>query len=328
MNLRLLLPLAALLLSGCETSTMDTLIPNSDLTRETMGVYERIFWWTTLLFVGVQGALIYIAFRFRATGNEKGNPEQVHGNTQLELTWTIAPVFILLHISIPTVAYIFKHQAQPSADALEINAVGKQWWFAFEYPDDGVVTANEIHVPLGRQVVVRLQSDNVMHSFFVPQLTAKRDMLPGHVNSILFTPEKVGRYAGQCAEYCGDSHALMKFQVVVDTPEDFARWLDAQRAPADTTSADAVAGFNAFSSAGCVACHAIGGTTAAANIGPNLTHVGSRARIASGILDNNQANLVNWIRRPDVVKPGSKMPNLNVSEETANSIATYLLSLK
>jgi len=307
---------------------MDTLVAHSDLTRGILHVYERIFWWTALLFVLVQGALIYIVFRFRSTGNETTVPEQVHGNMKLELAWTIAPVFILLHIAIPTVALIFESQAPAADDAVVINATGKQWWFAFEYPEEGVVTANEIHVPMGREVEVRLQSDNVIHAFWVPQLAAKRDMIPGRVNRIKFTAEKAGMYLGQCAEYCSDSHALMKFRVFVDTPEDYAKWVEAQKAPADTSSEAAVAGFNSFQGSGCVACHAIGGTTAQSNIGPNLTHVGSRSRVAAGILDNNQENLVRWLKQPDAVKPGSKMPNLNLSDETANQLATYLLSLK
>ncbi len=326
----LLLPLLMVALAACggDDMPMNTLVAHSDLTRAINAIYSRIFWWTALLFILVQGGLIYVVMRFRATGKETTNPEQVHGNLKLELTWTILPIFILMHIAIPTASLIFKSQSPAEEDAVVINALGKQWWFAFEYPELGVTTANEMHVPLGTEVDIRLQSDNVIHSFWVPQLAAKRDMVPGHVNSIKFKAEKLGEFHGQCAEYCGDSHALMKFRVIVDTPEDFAKWVADQKKPSDSEAATAQAGFQAFQGAGCVACHAIGGTTAAAVIGPDLTHVGSRTMIASGILLNNEENLKRWIKNPPEVKPGSKMPNLNLSDEQVASITAYLQTLK
>lgn len=328
MNVTRFLPIAlALLLAGCgEQSTMNTLVAHSDVQNGILHVYGRIFWWSVILFIVVQGLLLYAVFRFRARGNETSEPEQVHGNTRLEIAWTIVPVFILLHIAIPTVAFIFRTQAEAADNAVVINSVGKQWWFHFEYPDHGVVTANEIHVPLGQQVVVRLQSDNVIHSFWIPQLYGKRDMIPGRVNSVQFTAQKTGLYLGQCAEYCGDSHALMKFRVVVDTPEDFSKWIEAQKAPVTQELADA--GFATFQQAGCVACHAVRGTTAAGTQGPDLTHVGSRTRIASGVLDNNEENLKKWLKDPPGVKPGSKMPNLNLSDDQVQQLSTWLLALK
>ncbi len=339
MNPSRLLPLLLLGLVACKGTTMNTLVSNSDFTQDVLVIYERIFWWTTLLFVLVQGLLLWIVFRFKATGAEKGEPEQVHGNTQLELTWTVLPVFILLHIAIPTVATIFKSQAPAGPDALVINATGKQWWFAFEYPAQGFTTANELHVPEGQEVEVRLQSDNVMHAFWVPQLAAKRDMVPGRVNRIKFTATKQGLYLGQCAEFCSDSHALMRFRVVVDSKEEFARWSAAQAQPAATASA---AGFQAFQGAGCTACHAISGTTAEANIGPNLSHVGSRTSIAAGILAHSdafesgeidpakqRANFERWIKNAPSVKPGSKMPAFEqLPPEQLSAVVDYLISLK
>lgn len=326
----LLLPIVMVVLAACGGDhPMTTLEAHSDLTRQINDIYGRIFWWTALLFLIVQGGLIYTVLRFRAKGNETTNPEQVHGNLKLELTWTILPIFILLHIAIPTVSLIFKSQAPSTEEgAVTINALGEQWWFAFEYPELGVVTANEMHVPLGKEIEVRLQSDNVIHSFWVPQLAAKRDMVPGRVNHIKFKAEKLGEYYGQCAEFCGDSHALMRLRVVVDTPEDFKKWVAAQKAPAESESAAAQAGFQAFQGAGCVACHAINGTTASAVIGPDLTHVGSRTTIASGILPNTEENLRTWIKDPPGVKPGSKMPNLNLSDEQVASLAAYMQTLK
>lgn len=323
-----LLPLLLLGLAACHSgNTMDTLVANSDLTRGILDIYGRIFWWTVILFVLVQGGLIYIAVRFRAREGDDSIPEQVHGNPTMEIAWTVLPVLILVHIAVPSVDFIFKSQVPAKSDAVLINAKGEQWWFDFEYPGYGVRTGNEIHVPLGRQVAIRLQSDNVIHSFWVPQLAAKRDMVPGRVNEIKFTAEKTGMYLGQCAEYCGDSHALMKFRVFVDTPEDFEKWVEAQKAPV----AEALAtgdGFKSFQEGGCIACHAINGTSANAMLGPDLTHVGSRSTIASGILENTPENLEKWIKDPPGVKPGSKMPNLNLSDAQVKSIAAYLQSLK
>lgn len=327
MKLKTLLPLLTLplVLSACSgLSSMNTLDPASSLTADILSLYERITWWAVLLFVAVQGLLIYAVIRFRAKGDETGEPEQVHGNTAMEVTWTILPVVILLNIGIPTVSLIFKSQQPAPEDAVQIHATGKQWWFAFEYPALGITTANEIHVPLGQPIEVRLQSDNVIHSFWVPQLMAKRDMIPGRVNRIVFTPNKVGRYDGQCAEYCGDSHAKMRFQVVVDTPEDFAKWAKEQAAPAVASDE----GYKAFEAATCNACHAIKGTAAAMKVGPDLTHVASRAMIGAGWLDNNPENLKKWIHDPASIKPGSKMPKLPLDEAQINSLAAYLQSLK
>lgn len=320
-----------LLLGGCNYlggSTMDTLVAHSDVTKDILDIYGRIFWWTAFLFVGVQGALIYAVLRFRARGDEKTLPAQTHGHTQLELLWTVLPVFILMDIAIPTVTFVFKSQAPVGEDGLIVHSVGKQWWFYFEYPKEGIITANEFHVPLGRDVEVRLQSDNVIHSFFVPQLVGKRDMVPGRVNKVRFKADKVGTFLAQCAEYCGDSHALMRFRAVVDTPEDFEKWVKAQTTPADTTSDAAVAGFAAYQQAGCVACHAIDGTTSVAQIGPNLTHVASRDTIAAGVLDNNADNLRKWIADPQAIKPGSKMTNLHLTKEQLDAVVPYLQSLK
>ena len=325
---------ACLLLVGCGNAdstnvldTMNTLVGHSDLTKSILGIYETIFWIDVFLFILVQGVLIYAVIRFRARGDEKGIPEQVHGNLKMELGWTIAPVFILLLITIPTVSLIFESQAPAKADAIVINATGKQWWFKFGYPAYGFETANELHVPLSRQVSLRLQSDNVIHSFWVPQLAAKRDMMPGRVNHITFTADRVGTYLGQCAEYCQDSHALMKFRVIVETLEDFEKWAAHQKEAVSEAEAKS-AGFEAFQGATCSACHAITGTSAQSAIGPNLSHVGSRTHIAAGVMENTDANLRTWLKNPDAVKPGSKMPNLNLSDEQITTLVAYLQSLK
>jgi cytochrome c oxidase subunit 2 len=325
---------ACSLLVGCgaadrpgTSGSMNTLVGHSDLTTGILDIYGKIFWIDVFLFILVQGVLIYAVVKFRARGNETTLPEQVHGNLQMELGWTIAPVFILMLIAIPTVSFIFDSQKPAEADAVVVNATGKQWWFKFEYPEYGFKTANELHIPLKRQIDIRLQSDNVIHAFWTPQLTAKRDMMPGRVNHITFTANEPGTYLGQCAEYCQDSHALMKFRVVVETLEDFEKWAAHQKEGVPEAEA-ASAGFTAFQGATCSSCHAISGTKAEGDIGPNLTHVGSRTHIAAGVLENNEANLRTWLKNPDAVKPGSKMPNLNLSDEQITTLVAYLQSLK
>jgi cytochrome c oxidase subunit 2 len=308
---------------------MDTLVPHSDLTTGVMDVYSLVFWWTLFLFIVVQGGLIYIVMRFKAKGEPTELPEQIHGHPTLEMAWTVAPVFILISFAIPTVQFIYKFQSPPSANAVKVNALGWQWWFSFEYPDLGVVTANEMHIPLGKEIIVRLQSDNVLHSFWVPQLAGKRDMVPGRVNMIKFTPNQVGMYLGQCAEYCGDSHALMKFRVFVDTPEDFEKWVADQKADAALEGEAKASGESVFN-ANCASCHTIRGNAMAnGKQAPDLTHVGSRTTIGSGLLDNNTESLRRWLKDPQEVKPGSLMKlNKKLSDEEINTLIPYLQSLK
>lgn len=326
-GLQALAVVALMLLTGCNDSSMSTFEGHSDLTKSILDIYGTIFWIDTGLFILVQGILIVAVLKFRATGKETELPEQVHGNLPMEIGWTVLPVLILMVIAIPTVSFIFDSQAQAKDNALVVNAMGKQWWFQFGYPEYKFETANELHVPLGRQVDVRLQSDNVIHAFWAPQIAAKRDMMPGRVNHITFTADKVGEYLGQCAEYCQDSHALMKFRVVVDTAEDFEKWAKHQAEP-QPESVGQSAGFTAFQGATCVACHAIDGTSAQAHVGPNLTHVGSRTRVAAGVLANDEASLKLWLKDPAAVKPGSKMPNLNLTDDQINTIVPFLQSLK
>jgi cytochrome c oxidase subunit 2 len=268
--------------------------------------------------------------RFRSKGDDAAIPEQVHGNPQLEMAWTILPVFILMHIAIPTVQFIFKSQAPAPPDAVKVNATGKQWWFSFEYPAEGFTTANEMHIPINKQVDIRLQSDNVIHSFWIPELAGKRDMIPGRVNHLTFIPSMEGPFLGQCAEYCGDSHALMKFRIIVDSPEKYAAWVDNQKKDA-TVDPAVSAGAEVFK-AKCGSCHTIRGVKADVAACPDLTHVASRSTIAAGVLDNNADNLKKWITNPSSVKPGAKMMYANAqltpTADEINSVVAFLQTLK
>jgi cytochrome c oxidase subunit II len=217
-------------------------------------------------------------------------------------------------------------------DALRIHVTGKQWWWRVQYatPDGFVETANELRLPVGQRLELQLSSPDVIHSFWVPSIAGKMDMIPGRITRLALEPTRTGTFRGACAEYCGASHALMAFDVVVTSGDEFRRWLDAQAAPA-ATPADAVArrGHDAFLAHGCSACHAIRGTAAAARIGPDLTHVASRISIGAASLPNDAEALVRWIRETDRVKPGVHMPAFRaLTTDELTALAAYLGSLR
>jgi len=249
----------------------------------------------------------------------------------LELAWTVVPPLIILRISIPTVRLIFRSQPRPApANALNVEVIAHQWWWEFRYPAAGVVTANELHIPEGRPVRLKLRSADVLHSFWVPQLGGKRDVVPGQTNEITLIARVPGEYLGQCAEFCGLSHANMRFRVFVDTPQEFARWEAAQRADAATPPAGdkkAVAGADIFANSPCTACHTIRGVSAG-SIGPDLTHFASRTTLGSGIMKNTPSNLAEWLRDPARIKPGARMPRLGLAGPELSKLIAYLESLK
>lgn len=303
--------------------------PTSDFAGRLDSLFWQIFWWAIGVFVIVEGILIYTIVRFRARPDGE-RPKPVHGHTILELGWTIAPALILVAIAIPTIQTIFVvDRPSPEEADLTIEVIGRQWWWEFRYPELGLVTANEAHVPIGRTVDLRLRSADVLHSFWVPRLGGKRDLVPGRENFLWFRPDSTGVFWGQCAEYCGTSHALMSLRVVVDEESDFEAWVANNQAPAAASSERlASQGRNVFMNNACISCHSIRGTQAQGVLGPDLTHVGSRLTIAAGVLDNNAENLARWIGNPQDVKPGSLMPNMDLTEPQIEQLVAYLQSLR
>ncbi len=318
----LTLAAAVMALAGCAASGWRTLAPRSDFGHLLLDVYHQVIWWTAGIFVVVELLLLFALWRFRRRPGDTGHPEQVHGHTALEVAWTLAPAAILFFIAIPTVRTIFQTQREPlpQADPLEIRVVGHQWWWEFQYPELGVSTANELHLPRGRTANLTLASADVIHSFWVPRLGGKRDLNPGSENRLWFTPDSTGIYEGQCAEFCGASHANMRMRVFVEEPDDFDAWVERLRNPAPVDSA----GFTTFLVSGCAACHAIGGTLAQGKMGPALTNVGSRSTIAAGLYPNTPEHLAAWLRNPDSLKPGALMPDLNLSEARIDSLVAFL----
>jgi cytochrome c oxidase subunit 2 len=322
--------LAALLplLAGCsaiETPEWRTLRPVSDFGQHIQSVYNDLIWWTGGIFIVVELLLLYVLVRYRSKRADAEVPSQVHGFTALEIAWTLIPAAILFFIAIPTVRTIFQVQGPPpDADPLEITVIGHQWWWEFQYPELGFVTANELHVPVGKTVNLTLTSADVIHSFWVPQLGGKRDLNPGSENRLWFTATETGVYHGQCAELCGTSHANMRMRVFVDDSATFSEWVSGMREPVAPDSAGAMT----FLISGCAACHAIAGTPAQGKVGPNLTNVGGRATLAASMIPNTPETMAGWLRNPDSVKPGALMPDLNLDEQRIQDLIRFLEGLR
>ena len=328
----------ALIAAGCGGPyAQSAMQPASEIAQRLQDLFETIFWWAVAVFVIIQGALVVTVFKFRAGRRQDAvhSPKHVHGNTLVELAWTLAPAVVLVIIAVPTISTIWEVDLPTTdPDALVIEVVGHQWWWEFRYPELDIVTANEFHIPQGRMIDLRLTSADVIHSFWIPRLAGKRDVVPGRENILWFAADSVGIFIGQCAEFCGLSHALMKLEVVVDAPADFASWARRQGRPAesldegDPLAALAAEGMDVVMRAGCIACHRIDGTPAQGVLGPDLSHVGSRRTIAAGILENTPENVERWLRNPGAVKPGALMPDLQLTEEDVRSLTAYLSSLK
>jgi cytochrome c oxidase subunit II len=319
----------AALAGGCAfDGPMSTLVARSDLNRAILSLYAIITWASVVIAALVFTALAFILLRFRDRPGAPDLPPQVRGHTALELAWTIAPALVLLVIAIPTIQVIFRTQsAATPAGALEVTVRGWQWWWEFRYPALEVVTANELHLPVGRPVVFSLEGPDVIHSFWVPQLGGKRDVVPGRLNRITLTPDRPGEYWGQCAEFCGASHANMGLRVIVEEAGAFDRWVAAQAAPPPEPDGAAAEGKAIYTRSACVGCHTIRGVSAGM-LGPDLTHFGGRALFGAGLWPTTVEHVATWLKDPPALKPGAKMPNLHLSDADARALAAYLTSLK
>lgn len=329
----LVLPL--FLLAACSGSDpQNTLSPQGHIAAITAGLFWPIFWIAVGVFVLVEGLLVFAMFRFRARSG-RPMPVQIHGNTTLELTWTAIPALMLLGIAIPTIATLVQVNTTP-ANAMEINVIAHQWWWEFDYPDQHIVTADELHIPAGVPVHVHLHSNDVIHSFWVPVLVGKQDVIPNHDGGMWFSAYQPGTYFGQCAQFCGEQHALMQFRVVAQSQDDFNNWVSNQQADAnlssaaqsvltgDTTQTDA--GAQALINNGCTGCHTIAGTNAQGTVGPNLTHFASRAWFEE--MDSNPQDIQRWISGPQTVKPGNDMNIGHLSDQDVQALVALLSNLK
>jgi len=286
------------------------------------------------IFLVVAGLLAYSIVRFRRRpGDEVREPPQVYGSNQIELAWTVIPILIVFVLILATARTIYDVQgAIPPADALNATVVGHQWWWEIRYPKLGIVTANELHVPVSetskrRPTFLKLESADVAHSFWVPQLAGKTDVIPNRRNLMWIEPTEPGTYVGNCAEYCGLQHARMLLRVVAHAPNDFQNWVAVQKQP-PVDDPQLRAGRDAFFSTSCINCHVIKGTRANGQFGPDLTHLMSRETIGAGVVPNTAENLRAWVRDPQHIKPGALMPNMQLSDAELDQMVAYLSSLR
>jgi cytochrome c oxidase subunit 2 len=282
-----------------------------------------------VIFLLVQGALLYCLIRFRGRPNAPAaEPPQIYGSKPIEVAWTVAPVlivFVLFLVVMRSVAQV--RLGDPQHGDVDVQVIGHQWWWEFRYPGLDVVTANELHVPVGRRVPLELYSADVIHSFWVPRLSGKMDLIPGRHNRMWLRANEPETFYGQCAEYCGAQHANMIILVIAESQEDFDRWVEEQRRPPREVPS-VRAGRTRFFELGCMNCHRIGDTRARGDVGPDLTHLMSRQTLASGMIPNDADNLTAWMRDPQKIKPGCKMPNMQLSERDVTSIVAFLRTLQ
>ena len=345
------------LLGACASdATQSSLEPQGPFAREVMDLFVPVFWVAVGVFVIVEGAIVWISIRYRHRKGRDRMPAQTHGNTRLEIGWTIAPALILAGVMVPTIATIWDLARTPPDDALNVKVQGFQWWWGFEYTDedmradygDGVQirTADVLVIPEDRVVYLSLEGGgdqivgaDVIHSFWVPEITGgKQDVVPGRTNHILMQADEPGMYEGQCAEFCGLQHGRMLVRVRALSAEDWDAWVANQKGPGVRPTEElASKGMDLFMGqlsdgrGSCIECHAVGGTDAASSAGPDLTHFADPTHecFAGCIWETaDREALEAWLRDPEAVKMGSKMPNYHLTQEEIDALVAYLYSLK
>ena len=288
---------------------------------------------TAAIFVIVGGLLTYAIVRFRRRpGEDDREPPQVYGSNPIEFAWTTVPVLIVLVLILTTARTIYTVQAPTRPPgAISVRVIAHQWWWEFHYPDLGIVTANELHVPLSDRksptpTFLDLESADVAHSFWVPRLAGKTDVIPNRKNTMWIDPHVAGTYLGQCGEFCGTQHGLMLLRVIVEPRADFDRWVAAQKQP-PAVDASVAHGRQIFESTACVNCHTIQGTAAVGRFGPDLTHLMTRVTIGAGVAMNTRDHLRVWVDDPNVMKPGALMPAMNLGDKDLDDLVAYLATL-
>jgi cytochrome c oxidase subunit 2 len=307
--------------------------PTSTPAHSIIGLSFFVLAVTAGIFAIVFSLLVYCVIRFGKRADDDGRePPQVYGSNQVEIAWTVIPILIVVVLFLATARVIANIQktAQPP-NAIQVIAIGHQFWWEYRYPGLKVVTANELHVPVSdpahpTPTFIRLLSADTDHSFWVPRLDGKTDLIPNHPNSMWIDPQLTGLYLGQCAQYCGTQHAKMLLRVYVQSRQDFDHWVEQQTQPAQTNT-PVSEGQRIFETTACINCHAVTGTLADGRFGPDLTHLMSRETIASGAAPNTPENLRLWIQNPDSIKPGSKMPAMGLSDHQLDAVTAYLATL-
>jgi cytochrome c oxidase subunit 2 len=324
--------LLAFVCAGCAASP-STLSPHSDRASTLASL-----WWLMLIigvavYAIVVGLFVAAAVRPRRRASAAEAEAQLHAGggrgsaAIIVVAGAIIPAIILVAVFAATV-HAMTAFTGGGANPLPIQVIGRDWWWEVRYPESGIATANEIHIPVGQTVKIELTAGDVIHSFWVPELQAKQDAIPGQTNTLLLDAKQPGTYRGQCAEYCGLQHAHMALYVVAQAPAEYAAWVKQESAPPAPPTGAALQGQQAFLKATCAYCHAIQGTSAGGKTGPDLTHLASRGTIGAGVLPNTTANLAGWIVNPQTFKPGSNMPPSSLAPADLQAILTYLETLK
>jgi cytochrome c oxidase subunit 2 len=311
--------------------------PAATPAHSVFGLSKLVLSITLAIFLTVGGLMLYavIRFRQRPTDTER-EPAQVYGSNQIELSWTVIPILIVVMMFLTTTRIIWETEAAPKPSAaVDVTVIGHQFWWEYRYPKLGVVTANELHVPVSdptkpTPTYLALSSADTDHSFWIPRLAGKTDVIPNRRNTMWIDPQAPGLYLGQCAQYCGTQHAKMLLRVYAQSPEDFAAWIKQQQRPADQDLSENPAageGQMVFMHSACINCHTVAGTVATGRFGPDLTHLASRDTIASGPVMNTPENLRKWIADPNSMKPGVLMPSMHLNDHDLDVITAYLTTL-
>jgi len=328
--------LAAQMRSGFNHGSTSIFAPAGTPAHSIFGVSMLVLSITLGIFLVVAGLLVYVLLRFRhraSDANAGQEPLQIYGSNQIELSWTVIPTLIVVMLFLATARVILATQDAPKpAEALDVTVIGHQFWWEYRYPKLGVVTANELHIPVSdpqhpTPTYLTMSSADTDHSFWVPRLAGKTDLIPNRVNTMWIDPQAAGLYLGQCAQYCGTQHAKMLLRVYADSPAEFAAWVAHQKQPAieDATAAE---GRQVFQHNACISCHTVAGTVATGRFGPDLTHVASRDTIASGAVPNTAENLRAFVDNPAHFKPGALMPPMHLNDRDLDAVTAYLTTLK
>ena len=321
----------SLLLSSCANyGPLDSLDPQGPIAQDIDGLFKMTLWIALVIFILVQGGILVAAIAFRDKPGRK-DPKQIHGNAKLEVIWTVIPIIILAAIAVPTVERIFKY-TECSTDAMVIDVIGHQWWFEYQYTEYDIITANTLVIPTDTEVCLNMTSDDVIHNYWIPKLNGKRYLVPGQDTLLLLEATDPGEYWGHCAEFCGLSHALMRARVEAMTMDDFEAWAAEQEQPAEAPVAASLEeeGLAIFTGSQCATCHNVDELSPLANpVGPDLTHFASRSAFAGAVLELDEpGELERWLENPPEIKPGSFMPDLDLTQAEIDALAAWLRSLE
>jgi len=303
--------------------------PASPQTAHISAVFTLVCAIAAMVLLAVTVTLVYSVVRYRSRGGESAEPQQIFGSQRLELLWTVVPILIMAGLFIVTVrAMVAIDAPQDPNQAADLIVTGHQWWWDARYPN-GAIATEDLHIPVSRRLLVRVESSDVIHDFWAPDLARKMDAVPGRLSFVWLEADRPGTYTGACSEFCGAQHAWMRFRVMAEPEPEFDAWLRRQALPPAEASGDAAIGAILFQSKKCADCHEVTGLgSRTSEKGPNLAHLATRALLGGGIQTNTPANLSLWLTDPQQAKPGNRMPNTALSPAEVRALLAYLENLR